>query len=321
MAENEFELISWEKIKHLNVFLNHIVYRNHHFHGAFELLLVLEGAGKINLPGESIPVGAGSLVFLNPNEAHEIDAQGGHLVAAILQISRHFCRDYFPELGSTKFQYHDLTAALGEEPALLEELRQRVCRVARSYLEEGPCAAFSCVSQIAALFALLLERLPHARLSGQDRTTIRKRVRRMNRLLGYVEEHYTELIRLTDLAKTEGLTPTYVSHLFSGQLGITFQEYLSNLRFEHALNLLHNTAMTVSEAALSSGFSDLKYLNKMMRQRLGCSARTYCQELTQRLPQPFHPSRQPLLERRLGPEEALECLREFCKEKKMERST
>ena len=312
MAENEFELISWEKIKHLNVFLNRIVYRNHHFHGAFELLLVLERAGKINLPGETIPVTAGSLVFLNPNEAHEIDAQGGHLVAVILQISRHFCRDYFPELGSTKFCRHDLTAALGEEPRLLEELRERVCRTAQSYLEEGPWVAFDCVSQAAALFALLLERLPHTRLSGQDYTTLRKRVRRMNRLLGYVEEHYTEPIRLADLAKREGLTPTYVSHLFSEQLGITFQEHLSNLRFEQALNLLHNTAMPVSEAALSSGFSDLKYLNKMMHQRMGCSARAYRQALAEKQPQAVPASRRSVLEQRLGAGEALERLRDFC---------
>lgn len=311
MTENEFELISCEKIKHLNVFLNHIVYRNYHFHGAFELLLVLEGKGQINLPGESIPVSSGSLVFINPNEAHEIDTQGGHLVAVILQISRHFCRDYFPELGSTKFDCHDLTGTLGEQPALLEELRTRSCQVARSYLEEGSCYAFSCISQIASLFALLLEQLPHALLSGQDYSTIRKRVQRMNRLLGYVEEHYTEPIRLADLAKTEGLTATYVSHLFSDQFGITFQEYLSNLRFEHALNLLHNTAITVSEAALSSGFSDLKYLNKMMQQRMGCSARDYSRELTQRHPQ-IAQSQQTLLERRLAPEEALERLYRFC---------
>ena len=312
MTENEFELISCEKIKHLNVFLNHIVYRNYHFHGAFELLLVLEGKGQINLPGESIPVSPGSLVFINPNEAHEIDAQGGHLVAVILQISRHFCRDYFPELGSTKFDCHDLNEALRQQPDMLGEFRNRICRVARSYLEEGSCYAFSCVSQIAALFALLLEQLPHTLLSGQDYSTIRKRVQRMNRFLGYVEEHYTEPIRLTDLAKTEELTPTYVSHLFSEQFGISFQEYLSNLRFEHALNLLHNTAMTASEAALSSGFSDLKYLNKMMHQRMGCSARDYSHELSQRVPQAAQSPQQPLLEQRLVREEALARLGDFC---------
>lgn len=92
MIQNEFELISCEKIKHIKIFLDDVTYRNYHFHSSYELIYILDGTGQINLPGESIHVVPGSLIMLNQNETHEIDAFGGHLVGAFIQVSRHFAR-------------------------------------------------------------------------------------------------------------------------------------------------------------------------------------------------------------------------------------
>ena len=311
MKENEFELISCEKIKHIKIFLNDIAYRNYHFHSAFEILLVLRGTGRINLPGESIPVAPGSLILLNQAEAHEIDAQGSRMVTLIFQISRHFCRDYFPNLSNTRFSVHDLTDGFKDEPEALTKLREHLCCIARDYLREAPYFELDCIEGTISVFRMLLKKLPHSLLSENHRSAIRKRVERMSRFLGYVEEHYTEPIRLGDLAKLEGLTPTYVSHLFTEQLGISFQEYLNNLRFEHAVGLLHSPGLSVSEVALSSGFSDPKYLGKMMRQKMGCSTAEYCREFVHSEPQFSDLGNQTVPERHLSREEAMETLKHF----------
>lgn len=303
MAEHEFELIAGEKIRHVKVFINDITYRNYHFHGAFEFLLVLEGTGVVNLAGGSVPLSPGSLVLVNPNEAHEIDARGEHLIVLIFQVSRHFCGECLPELSGTRFLTHDLT----ESPAA-GALKGLLLEGAALYLREPAYYTYSFLAQTATLFYRLLVAVPHEHLTDHDRDALRRRVQRMNRILDYIEENYTRPIRLRDIAETEGLTPTYVSHFFSEQFGVTFQEYLNNLRFERAMGWIHNTALTISEAALCSGFSDPKYLNKMMQQKMGCSVKAYRQGIIhtpQRTPRLQNAQ---VLERYLSTEEALQKL-------------
>ena len=110
-------------------------------------------------------------------------------------------------------------------------------------------------------------------------TLYEKKVQRMSRMLSFLEENHQMQVRLQDLARQEGLTPTYVSHFFSESFGITFQDYLNNIRFERAMGLLRGTAMSVRDIALSSGFSDPKYLNKIFLQKMGCTLMAYRREM------------------------------------------
>lgn len=305
VIQNEFELISCEKIKHIKIFLDDVTYRNYHFHSSYELIYILDGTGQINLPGESIHVVPGSLIMLNQNETHEIDAFGGHLVGAFIQVSRHFCEEYLPNLSLVRFLHRDIASALAKEPERLCALKREVCEIAMAYLKEEPYFEFDCLVRMVNLFRSLMESVLHEFLSGHDRSTIRKHVQRMNRIVGYVENNYMSPIRLKELAELEGVSTTYISHFFSEQFGITFQEYLNNLRFERAISLLQDETISAGEAALASGFSDLKYLNKMMRQRMGCSTKDYRSGVVQAATQAPAKHHFRLLERFLTPEEAL----------------
>ena len=88
-------------------------------------------------------------------------------------------------------------------------------------------------------------------------------------VLSYLDENYRYSPRLFDIAKAEGVTPTYLSHIFTEKLGISFQEHLGNLRFEHAMRLIYDNGLSISEVASESGFSDQKYMTKMFRAKLG----------------------------------------------------
>ena len=303
MTAYEFELISGAKLPHLSVLVNDITFRNYHLHGAFEILLDLAGEGQVHLPSEALPVRTGSLLLINPNEAHEIEARGDHLILLIFQVSRHFCRDYLPHLSSTRFLRHDLTAA-----DHAQAIKRTLLDASVLYLREPPDFAYGFLSSTLRLFQLLTTDVPHETLSDRDRSALRKRVQRLNRILDYMESNYQAPIRLKDLADAEQLTETYVSHLFTEQLGVSFHTYLNNLRFERAVAILHNPAVSVSEAALQSGFSDPKYLNQMMRRRMGCSASGYRKGREGETDQPVRSKPSLPLERYLAREDALRTL-------------
>ena len=273
MAAQEFEVITGEKIHHCKVFFNDITYRNFHYHGAFDAFLVMEGEGCVNLPGKTIPVQKGSLILLNPDESHEIDAFGGHVLLLLMQVSRQFCEAYLTDFRSLRFLQHDLSDRAGlPGKAGSPELKKNMLEAARLYFTEPPHYQYAFLSHVIRMFGELLDTIPYETISAHDSTALLKRTRRMNRLLDYIDKNYSSPIRLQDLADMEGLTVTHLSHLFTEQLGVSFQTYLNNLRFERAASILSSRRIAVSEAAYICGFSDPKYLNRMMQKRMGCTA-------------------------------------------------
>ena len=84
-------------------------------------------------------------------------------------------------------------------------------------------------------------------------------------LLSYVEEHYAEKLSLEDLADYAQYNRTYVSTLFKQMVGINFHEYLTRVRFQHALNDLTYTNENLTDIALKNGFPDLKTLTSRFR--------------------------------------------------------
>lgn len=263
MAEHEFELVSGSKFRHIKVFVNRIVYRNFHSHSAFELLFVLSGRGRIRFADDVAVLSPGTLILINPDEAHEISSDENGVTVLIFQIVRRFCESYLPDLKETRFTVRDLTAAV-TDAAKLRSLQSVMLEAALVYLQEPADYAYRFLALTAELL-YRLKALPQTQISTREQASRHRQMERIYRILDYLDRNYTNPVRLKDIADQEGLSVTYVSHLFTEQFGIRFQEYLNRLRFEHALSLMASQHVSASEAALRSGFSAPKYFTRMLR--------------------------------------------------------
>ncbi|HBA50752.1 MAG TPA: hypothetical protein DCZ91_23735 [Lachnospiraceae bacterium] len=67
----------------------------------------------------------------------------------------------------------------------------------------------------------------------------------------------------------------HLSHFIKKMLGISFQEYLNNVRFEHALQLVRHSDFNILDVCLETGFSSSRYLNQMFEKKLGCTVKEY----------------------------------------------
>ena len=57
----------------------------------------------------------------------------------------------------------------------------------------------------------------------------------------YLQNHFTEQIKLEDAAKVAGYSSNYFSARFKSYTGVTFKQYLTDLRFSFAKKLLEHT--------------------------------------------------------------------------------
>ena len=91
----------------------------------------------------------------------------------------------------------------------------------------------------------------------------------------YACAHYRESIGLGDVADAAGVNSTYLSYLFSQEMGIGFANYLLNLRMEHAKRLLRETDLKMWQVAEESGFNDYHYFSKVFKKAEGVSPAHY----------------------------------------------
>ena len=84
----------------------------------------------------------------------------------------------------------------------------------------------------------------------------RRALERMEPVAAYVEEHFREGLSLRALAEAVHLTPTYLSSLFTKNLGITFSEYYNGVRLSHAVGALTETDAPIDAVAARNGYAN-----------------------------------------------------------------
>lgn len=274
IQKSEFEVVRYEKMRHLHIFLVNVLFRNMHEHSDFEFDIVLKGSGKIRSRSEEMPVKAGMILLLNSYEPHEIASDTTESMQILsIQISNHFCKEYFPRLHNVEFGVSELTAALS--PELLNQVRDLLLETTVRFFKEPLAFQFDCVGRISLLLSKLLNHLPHVIIDDQEYAVRKRKTARIRRITAYIDQHYKEKIMLPDLAEMEGITTTYLSHFFHDTFHMTFQEYLNRLRLEKALILMKDPSLYLVDICMECGFSDNKYLNRMFMKKFGCSASEY----------------------------------------------
>ncbi|AGI38713.1 AraC family transcriptional regulator [Thermoclostridium stercorarium subsp. thermolacticum DSM 2910] len=85
----------------------------------------------------------------------------------------------------------------------------------------------------------------------------------------YLRNNYKTDIRLDELAAKSFISKNYFSRLFKEVTGISFTDYVQNLRIDEACNLLKNTDMKVTDIAHQVGFKDMKFFYEVFKKLTG----------------------------------------------------
>jgi len=102
---------------------------------------------------------------------------------------------------------------------------------------------------------------------------------RIDKIFHFLNQHYKETIDLKTVAELVHLTETSFSRFFKRNIGLTFNEYLNNLRVEAACRLLKEEPYkTIAETAWESGFASSTHFNRMFKSRTGFSPSAYKQK-------------------------------------------
>lgn len=100
-----------------------------------------------------------------------------------------------------------------------------------------------------------------------------------NKICDYIQLEYASDISLRDIAQREHISYCYLSILFKNCVGVNFQDYLLQVRIQHAKELLLLPQYKIKDIAIQTGFVDPHYFSKVFKKSTGLTPKEYKQQL------------------------------------------
>ncbi len=93
----------------------------------------------------------------------------------------------------------------------------------------------------------------------------------INKCINYINSHYTEDIKVADIATNLDISSSYLERIFKNEYNQSIIEYIINQRLNYAIILLKTTSLSYKTIAERSGFKTYIQLYKAFKTKLGCT--------------------------------------------------
>lgn len=139
-------------------------------------------------------------------------------------------------------------------------------------LEDMACgvAAWSIREKLDKLLAYIQENFDDVGHVLSESTKLDVSKERFQRISEYMIAHVSEKMSLNEIAQNEYLSIPYLSKEFSSKLEKSYHAIINYYRTINAVVQLLDTEDTLTNIAESSGFSSIRYYNKIFSEYLGC---------------------------------------------------
>ena len=231
-----------------------------HIHTNLEMIYIKKGGSTATLDNRQFQLESGDIFLAFPNQLHfyhDIEPIEGYLIIFTPEILPEFKEIFQTQIPESPVWKTDSIPMNVSD--ILEQITQR--------LKNG-----SSIDHIAAkgyLLTLMAEMFSQKEFVDKpgDEETIKK-------ILSYCLENYTKPITLELMAKELYLNKYYISHIFSERMNISYKDFITQLRIDHACKLLKQK-VSVTETAYASGFSSTKTFNRVFLKYMKMSPREY----------------------------------------------
>ncbi len=110
------------------------------------------------------------------------------------------------------------------------------------------------------------------RLEGQREAVPSKLVQTA---LEYINRHFNENISLQEVAESINISKNYLCDVFKKEIGVTFINYVTNLRIEKAKEYLRDSDMKMYEVSAAVGYNDYAYFSQIFKRNTGITLSAY----------------------------------------------
>ncbi len=221
------------------------IFRQKGFH-AHQILLVLEGTGKVTCMGETRPLSRGCAFFIAKDCPVEYLDTGG-LITAFFTFTGSCVAPMLERYGCDDFLYYASFPTEG----YADDIRTLI----QSFHRDGASGEIS-----ANVFSLVTRFFEHGKKSPSV----------CEEVWAYMRKNFSKKLSLEELAEVGHCSVSKLCHDFKAQYGHAVIRYLVDFRLKRARDLLMTNAdRSVKDVAMSCGFEDVGYFCRAYKQSFG----------------------------------------------------
>lgn len=271
MAEPYYE--TFQEINELGIRLAYSTtpggYHPLHWHEEIELLYQLNGDATIQIEGTKYQIPKKHLTVLESRQVHSTYTYSDTSMFLCVHISRKYMEKYLPDIDL--YRIHCIPDEITDEqfPEYLSICR-RMEDLTRLYIEDAPAFLMEAEGIIMQVLAHLF-RYFSVKAAANTSPVDRLSLDRIRSVISYVEEHFRDPISLQEIADHLGLGREYFCRFFKKNMGMSFLQYVNEVRITHIYQDLISTDASIAELAEQNGFHNQKLFNRTFKKIYGCS--------------------------------------------------
>ena len=257
-----------------------------HQHEFYEIYFFVSGNVSYNIESRSYRLSPGDVLLINPQELHQpvFSTEKQNYERYVLWLSSSFLQQYIlPDqdlsqcFDTSQPTHTNLIRPDGVTRELLTYLFQQLIREQDS---KEFAAELNCLSLLAQLLVLVNRTALRAGRAPEPRENADSVVYRM---LGYINDHYSEDLSLDLLANEFFLSKYHLSREFSRVVGTSVHRYIVQKRLIMARQMMAAGTST-SEVSQLCGFGDYSNFYRAFTNEYQISPRKYMEELKRENP-------------------------------------
>lgn len=243
-----FEIANFETFMPLRCMLHQIGHIEPHKHDYFEIDLILSGHCTMTVEDKSYHLGPEDVISVDPHTSHEL--RGSDCVLICVQFEQSPFVQLLPE---PQHPHFFCNSSVQGNNAAFDTIRTLIARLVKNNADKQQGYELRNCSYIYDFMDVMYNNFRISRTKAQDMQEHRYSVR-IAHISRLIREHHTENLSLSQLADMVHLSAPYLSKFFDQQFGMTFLTYLTQVRLDHAVNLLLTTDKIIEDVSAESGF-------------------------------------------------------------------
>lgn len=245
-----------------------------HWHEEMEITWIRKGACVYQIDFHPFPVKENDLLILPPRTLHGIQEQENQ--NAKMQSDTFVFHLNFLGLGAAdvcSIRYlSPIDAHAARVPLVIHPgspghaaLCSTFLQLMECHKKKEPCFELEIKSKLLHFLYILCHDVG-LEASRQDTSISAAKNEKIRLILSYIEEHYEEAIPVQTLASLCGFSEYHFMRFFKKCIGQTVTGYINSYRVSTASRLLMETDQPITEIALSSGFNNISYFNRVFKE-------------------------------------------------------
>lgn len=151
-----------------------------------------------------------------------------------------------------------------------ETLNETAMSMYRIWSEKKPGYRTQCTSLLYMLLHQICQSHQHHEILSY------RTAEKLEKSVDYIHKHYkSEHISIRHLAELSAVSETYFRRRFKTIYQVSPNRYITNLKMEYAAQMLQSRLYTVTEVSERTGYSSVKYFERVFKQRYGRTPSDY----------------------------------------------